>query len=415
MSRKPAPPSSRTATATGDQAREAAPRAWLGTPTRRVVFALGVVLAVVMFVFSPDAWLSIIDVALITALGTIALNVLSGYTGQVSLGIAFFMGIGAYTAAVLGGTVANYAGAPMGYNLSFVIWLPAAGVVAAIFGAIIGPTALRLKGFYLGIVTLALVIIGQYLFSNLKTYTGGPQGRAVPAPMIGDLSFASPVPEFGWLLTKNQLYYVLLLVILVLVGLFVANIARTRVGRAWQAVRDNEVAASIMGVNLLTAKTGAFVLSSFLAGIAGALFASYNSYTTFDEWGLVLSIQFIAAMLIGGAASVWGSILGAAFVFALPTALNTFVLQDQSASTGPNLAGNIPALIYGLLIIVFLVFEPAGLIGLIRRLQVFVRRAGQPRKGGESHTPPGESDAPDIPHTAIQTLPHGGASAQPGE
>ena len=149
--------------------------------------------------------------------------------------------------------------------------------------------------------------------------------------------------------------------------LFVANIARSRAGRAWQAVRDNEVAASIMGVNLFEAKMGAFVLSSFLAGIAGALWASYPGYTDPSQWSLVLSIQFVAAMLIGGVGSVWGSILGAAFVFALPTALETFSLLPQSASSSGISSGDLSAILYGLLIIVFLLFEPAGIIGLIRR------------------------------------------------
>ncbi len=140
--------------------------------------------------------------------------------------------------------------------------------------------------------------------------------------------------------------------------------ARSRAGRAWQAVRDNEVAASIMGVNLFTTKMGAFILSSFLAGIAGALYASLPWLHRSQHWSLVLSIQFIAAMLIGGPASVWGSILGAAFVFALPTALETFSLLPQSAGSGAFSSGNLSAILYGLLIIVFLLFEPAGIIGL---------------------------------------------------
>jgi branched-chain amino acid transport system permease protein len=313
--------------------------------------------------------------------------VLTGYAGQISLGIAFFMGVGAYTAAWLGGGPALFPGQPSGHDLSFLIWLPASGITAAIAGALIGPTALRLKGFYLAIVTLALVFIGQYLFINLRSITGGQQGFInFPAPGFGSFSFASPTPIFGLTLTTDQLFFLLLLPLLALAALFVANVARTRAGRAWQAVRDNETAAAIMGVNLFQTKMGAFVLSSFLAGIAGALYASLSGISTPGTWGLLLSIQFVAAILIGGVASVWGSILGAAFVFALPIALDTFSLLPQSASAFGVSSGDVSALLYGLLIIVFLLFEPAGIVGLIARLRMATWRREAQRKGGEPAT-----------------------------
>src|SRR5262249_13453344 len=300
------------------------PRGFFGSGRSRLLLLAGLLLSVV-FLGGGDSWLSILDTTMIAAIATLGLNVLSGYTGQISLGIAFFMAIGAYTAAWLGGSPPLIPGDPSGHNLPFLIWLPAAGAAAALLGALIGPTALRLKGFYLGIVTLSLIFIGQYLFNNLRSITGGPQGRAIPQPSIGDFSFASPSPILGIQLSTNQCYFLLLAVVLGLAGLFVANIARSRAGRAWQAVRDNEVAASIMGVNLFTAKMSAFVLSSFLAGIAGALWASYPGYTDPTQWNLMLSIQFIAAMLIGGAASVWGSVLGAGFLFSSPHPLQTFL------------------------------------------------------------------------------------------
>ncbi len=362
----------------------------LSSTRNRLIAIAVVVLSLILFTVGGDSWLSVINIAMIAALATLSLNVLSGYTGQISLGIAFFMGIGAYTAAWLGGGPPVFRGDPAGLNLPVLIWLPAAGVVAALLGALIGPTALRLKGFYLGIVTLALLFIGQYFFNNLRVITGGPQGRAVPQPAFGSFSFASPDPIIGLQLTTNQLYFLLVGVLLALAGLFVANIARSRAGRAWEAVRDNEIAAAIMGVNIFTTKMGAFILSSFLAGIAGALWASYPGYTDPGQWSLLLSIQFIAAMLIGGPASVWGSILGAAFVFALPTALETFSLVPQSASSTGLSSGDISTILYGLLIIVFLLFEPAGIIGLLRRLQHFVQRFDTRSKGGR----PAQSTAP---------------------
>ncbi|HET9981388.1 MAG TPA: branched-chain amino acid ABC transporter permease [Ktedonobacterales bacterium] len=360
----------------------------LASSRSRALLVFGVIVLAVIFLFGGDGWVSLLDLTMIMAIAALGLNVLSGYAGQISLGISFFMGVGAYTAAWLGGSPPQFPGDPSGLGLSFIIWLPAAGVVAAILGALIGPTALRLKGFYLAIVTLALVFIGQYFFINLKSITGGQQGRFdFPAPTIGSFSFASPDEIFGFTPTINQCFFVLALVVLALAAIFVGNLARTRVGRAWQAVRDNEIAASIMGVNLLEAKMGAFVLSSFLAGIAGALYSSFVGIATPGTWGLLLSIQFVAAILIGGVASVWGSILGAAFIFAVPTALDTFSLLPQSASATGISSGDLSAIIYGLLIIVFMLFEPAGVVGLIRRLLAASQRLDGRRKGGETATP----------------------------
>ncbi len=359
----------------------------LRSSQNRALLLVGVIALGLVFLFAGDGWISVLDFTMVAAIAALGLNVLSGYAGQVSLGIAFFMGIGAYTAAWLGGSPPKFPGDPAGLGLSFLIWLPASGIVAAFVGALIGPTALRLRGFYLGIVTLALIFIGQYLFINMRSITGGQQGRFdFPTPGFGDFSFANPSPIFGIQLTTNQCFFLLLLLLLALAAGFVANVARTRVGRAWQAVRDNEVAASIMGINLFEAKMGAFILSSFLAGIAGALYASLSGIATPGTWSLLLSIQFIAAILIGGVASVWGSILGAAFVFAAPIALNTFSLLPQSASSTGISGGDLSAILYGLLIIVFLLFEPAGIIGIIRRIRMATQRIEERRKGGELAT-----------------------------
>ena len=401
-----------TSAATPPATRVSTP-GWLGSTPNRVLLGAGSLVVVVVFLFGSDSWLSILDYVLIYALGTLGLNVLSGYAGQISLGIAFFMGIGAYTAIALGGGPSAFPGAPAGLSLPFVLWLPAAGIVSALVGAAIGPTALRLKGFYLGIVTLALVIVGQYyLFPDLPALTGGPEGGPVPAPAFGSFSFATPSPIFGLQFSTNQLFFALMVVVLLLAGLFVANVGRTRVGRAWAAVRDNEVAASIMGVNLLTAKMGAFVLSSFLAGISGALLASFVSTTAPRDWSLVLSIQFIAAMLIGGVASVWGSILGAAFVFGLVQAIETFIPQSASSTIQGSY---VVAVLYGLLIIAFLLFEPAGLIGLMRRAQVVIRRFEQTNEGGAGGSDSANLDTHSQLDTEITRLPRRTGPSLPGE
>jgi len=352
--------------------------------SRWLALGIGILAVIVFFTFASEDWFTIVNFTLIAAIASLSLNVLSGYAGQISLGISFFMAIGAYTSALLGGTPPSSPLDPLGFGLSFFIWIPAAGIVAALAGALIGPTALRLRGFYLAIVTLALVFIGQYLFMNMRGITGGPQGRTFPTPAFGAFPLNQQNALFGVALTPGQQNFLLFGIILLLAALFVGNVMRSRAGRAFRAVRDHEVGAAVMGVNLFEAKMGAFILSSFLAGIAGALFASYISYVTPDYWSLTLAIQFVAAIIVGGVASIWGSILGAAFVFGLPQVIDYFSLLPTN-TTGGLTSGNLNALIYGLLIIVFLLFEPGGVIGLVRRCQALIRKFSDhdQREGGE--------------------------------
>jgi branched-chain amino acid transport system permease protein len=380
-----------------------------GKASRWIAVILLVAGSLIFFSVANDDWFTIVNYTLIAAIAALALNVLSGYTGQVSLGIAFFMAIGAYTAAYLGGTVPSSPLEPLGLGLPFIIWLPAAGVVAALVGALIGPTALRLKGFYLGIVSLALIFIGQYIFMNARGITGGPQGRSFPIPVLGDATFDQQNSFFGQAFTSGQQYFLLILIVLVLAALFVYNVMRSRAGRAFRAVRDNETGAMIMGVNLFEAKMGSFILSSFLAGIAGALFASYSRYIIPNYWSLTLSIQFIAAIIIGGIASVWGSILGAAFVFGLPLVIDHFSLLPVASGSGIISSGDLNALLYGLLIVIFLLFEPGGVLGLVRRGQALMRKFNSHKdEGGEP------AEISDLPSEAGSRLDAGNSTLTRG-
>ena len=353
--------------------------------SRWIATVLIVALLAIFFSVANDEWFTIVNYTVIAAIAALALNVLSGYTGQISLGIAFFMAIGAYSAAFFGGDMPQSPLDPLGLALPFIIWLPAAGIVAALVGALIGPSALRLKGFYLGIVSLSLIFIGQYIFLNMRGITGGPQGRTFPVPALGSATFDQQNSYFGLALTSGQQYFLLNVIVLALAAFFVYNVMRSRAGRAFQAVRDNETGAKIMGVNLFEAKMGAFILSSFLAGIAGALYASYSRYIAPDYWDLTLSIQFVAAIIIGGVASVWGSILGAAFVFGLPLVIDQLNWLPVASGAGGISSADLNALIYGLLIVAFLLFEPGGLIGLVRRGQLLTRRFNAHKdEGGET-------------------------------
>jgi branched-chain amino acid transport system permease protein len=321
----------------------------------------------------PPGQLATAVFVLITAIGAVGLNVVTGYAGQISLGQAFFMAVGAYTGAVLG----------MDHGVNGLVWIPAGGALAALMGALIGPTALRLRGFYLAIVTIGLVFIGQHILFNVASISGGEQGRRFPAVTLGPLDFASPEPPTvaGVTLTGNQLYYLLALLLLALSLAYVANLRRTRLGRAMLALRERELAAAVMGVDVARTKVAAFTISSFLAGICGALYAAYLSDTQPATWDLTLSVQFVAAIIVGGMGTVVGPVLGAAVVFALPSVIQTLPIVSEGG-VGVGLSpGELSAILYGLLIILFLVVEPRGLAGLGARLGSLLRSRPASRRG----------------------------------
>jgi branched-chain amino acid transport system permease protein len=285
----------------------------------------------------------------IAATAATGLNVLTGYAGQISLGHAFFLAAGAYTGAVLGAD----------HGISAAIWIPAAGVVAGLFGALVGPMALRLKGLYLAIVTLGVVFIAQHVLLNAPKISGGPQGREFPPVVIGSFDFSpgKTLQLGGLTIDHDGLYYYLGLLILAAATAFAWSLRRSRSGRAMLAVRERELPASVMGVNVGRTKVAAFVISAAFAGVSGALYASYLSFAQPTQWNLALSIQFIAAIIVGGMGATAGPLLGSAVVFALPSLLKHLPVH-----------GDLPSIAYGLLIVLFLVLEPRGLVGLADRL-----------------------------------------------
>jgi branched-chain amino acid transport system permease protein len=344
----------------------------LVTPTR--VASVVFVAFLILFPFLPfidDFWRSTAVFILIFAIGALGLNVLTGYTGQISLGHAFFLGAGAYTAGILG----------LDHHVMAVWWILAAGVVAALCGLIIGPTALRLRGLYLAIVTIGVVFIGQHIFNNAPKLTGGPPGRPFPAPQLGfnitcptsgcSVDFSQGFSLFGLTFDRNDSFYYLALIVLALAMLFVRNLLRTRAGRALQAVRERELAASLMGVELARWKVSAFVISSFLAGVSGALLASYLTFVQPGYWDLVLSIEFVAAIIVGGVGTLWGPLLGSIVIFGLQPVLQKYAASLpllQHGSGGGVSVSDATQIFYGVAIIVFLVVEPHGVVGLSRRI-----------------------------------------------
>ncbi|HEX9259035.1 MAG TPA: branched-chain amino acid ABC transporter permease [Acidimicrobiales bacterium] len=336
--------------------------------TRALKLSYAALIAAVLLVpfRMSDYQASVAVYAGVAAIGAIGLNLLTGFTGQVSLGHAAFLGAGAYTGAYVGGE----------WDLPFVVWLPAAAIVGALIGLVVGPFALRLRGNYLAIVTLGLVFVAQYVFESWESVTGGANGTSVTAPVkVGPVDFEKlsiPGKDF----TRDQGYFYLVWIIALLVALLAKNLVRSRAGRAMQAVRDRDRAAEAIGVHLARYKVLAFVLSSSLAAVAGALYASYQRFVNPGEFTLVVSITYIAMIVVGGAGMIFGSVLGAIFITAIPRLIEELSAHKSVADFLDSVGMSVASLnqaVFGILIVAFLVFEPRGLAAIWLRIRMYFK------------------------------------------
>jgi branched-chain amino acid transport system permease protein len=290
--------------------------------------------------FLSDFVLYLINLVFIAIVGAHGINILTGYTGQISLGHGAFIGIGAYTAGALS------------TKLGFPLWvtLPAAGVASALIGALAGAPSLRIKGFYLAMATLALQFLMEYLFMELKSLTGGAQGLYLERPSI-----------FGIVLDTDRQFYFLAATMAILATLSARNILRTRVGRAFIAIRDRDIAAELIGVNIFKYKTISFALSSFYADVSGALLAYYITIINPQSFSIFVSIDYLAMIIIGGFGNVLGAIFGATFIVLFPEILKIWI---EFAAQYLPIEQSFPAIreiIFGGIIVGFLIFEPEGL------------------------------------------------------
>jgi branched-chain amino acid transport system permease protein len=297
-------------------------------------------------------WLGIVNAIGIAAIGAVGLNILVGFTGQVSLGNGGFLAVGAFTSALL----SDRAGLPIPVSVAGAV------VVTAAAGAIVGLPALRLKGLYLAIATLASQEIIEFVLVRWKWLTAG----------AGYLD-VRPLGFLGWEVKHAQLERTWYWVILVAASLSVIcarNVFRTALGRSFMAVRDQDIAAQAVGVNLTRAKVTAFALSSGYVGLAGALTAHYTGTVTWERFTLGVSVTYVGMIIVGGLGSVAGSIYGAAFLLLVPPLLSA--LADAIKDTVPFLAdqlSSLQTLAVGLVIILFLLFEPRGLDRVWRRVR----------------------------------------------
>jgi branched-chain amino acid transport system permease protein len=324
---------------------------------RWTVAAIIVLLVLVLPLSLHEYYLSVINLVLIAVVGALGLNILVGYTGQISVGHAAFMSVGAYTAANLA----------VNFNLPFWVTLPAGGLMAALIGAIVGIPSLRIKGLYLAIATLAAQLIIEWTINHTPAISGGAQASIeVPRPTL-------------WghhLKTQGELYFFLLF-FAALATLATLNLVRSRIGRAFVAIRDQDIAAEIIGINIFRYKLLAFAISSFYAGVCGVLYTYYFGIANYEAFQIVVSIDYLAMIIIGGLGSVLGSILGAIFVTMLPIVIRLLMepLAGLFFSAGElsSIVASTRLVLFGCLIIFFLVVEPEGLNRLWRNIRNYFR------------------------------------------
>jgi branched-chain amino acid transport system permease protein len=354
----------------------AADQAIWNTPTKRWGTLAALLVALVLPWFLGRDLMGLAALVAVYAISGIGLNLVSGYAGQISLGHALFMGIGAYTAALLGG---EPSGSIRGLELDLLIWLPMAGLVPGLIGWLIAPIAARVRGLYLAILTLGLLFVGEHVFKEATWLTGGSGlGRKPAEPTVLGFEIYARRTVFGTELASIGVFYLFTLAVLVVLAVLARNVARSRHGRAFSAVRDRDIAAEVMGVPLLRTKRLAFTLSSFYAGIGGALLTIVLGFTTPERWNLLLSIDFLAVVLIGGAATITGPIIGAAFVVLMPRLIETFAgsLPFISTTIGGSGVLNVfqfQRLLFGAMIVLFLVLEPRGLFGVYIRVRNYFK------------------------------------------
>src|SRR5438034_172720 len=295
----------------------------------------------------PAALLVAAVEAAFAAIGALALNVLTGLAGQISLGHAGFLAAGAFTTAAL---VERGLVSPL-------VTLPATALVGGVLGLVVGMPSLRLKGLYLALGTLAMHHVVLYAAGEMQARAGGNTGFTIPPPRLGGLVFRGTV---AW--------YYALVVLAALVLLLVVNLQRSRAGRAWMAIRDRDVAAASVGIDVARYKLSAFVWSSVVTALAGALFAYHRGFVSVEAFGFFVAVEYIAMIIIGGLGSALGAVLGAAFVTLLP-----YVIDALVAGVSPDAAQYyvFPAKFgaFGLLMALFLLFEPLGLVGIWRRVR----------------------------------------------
>jgi len=313
-----------------------------------ILLAAAIVFGLCIPLFTGTYVLTIVITTMSIIIAALGIQILTGYCGQLSVGHSAFVAVGAYSSALL----VSQSG------LSFWIAVPVAGIAAGLVGLLVGLTSIRLKGFYLIISTLAAQFIIMYVIIHWTSVTGGSFGMSAPAPKLGGIEFAT-----------TQSYFYIVFIALLIATYVAKNIVRTNVGRAFIAIRDNDLAAEVMGIHLTAYKLLAFFIGCAFAGIGGALAAHARGVITPDSYTLVQSFWYLGYIIIGGLGTITGVFFGVIFVSALNNGLAMFLSSLSTIFPGAgSLLAPLMLVIFGLVIILFLTFEPRG---LAHRWQIF--------------------------------------------
>lgn len=322
-------------------------------PVKWVAAFIGLAAVALFPLFANSYTLNLATTVAIAGVAVIGLNLLTGVAGQLSLGHAGFMAIGAYTYAIL----------TTDHGWPGLLTFPLAGGLAAISGLIVGVPSLRLRGLYLALTTLGFSYIVTHVLVEWEDLTRGPSGMP-----------AAPLRIVATGLGPDHAVYAAAWAVLVLTVLANLNLDRTRIGRAWSALHEHDIAASAMGINLTVYKLRAFLASSFFAGCAGALMAAQTRYVNVDSFSIVLSVEVLVMLIVGGIGRVSGAVMGAAFIVLLPEVLR-WTVGSLGAPLQALLSTHVhefKELLYGAVILLFLRFEPEGLAGIWRKLKRFI-------------------------------------------
>lgn len=311
------------------------------SPLPRVLLAGLLVFLLVLPQFATTYWLDVLNRILIAIIGAIGLNVVTGYTGLISLGTAAFLAVGGFATAAMAGKA----------GLPFVVVVPLSGFLTALVGLVFGIPSLRLKGLYLAVATLAAHYIVEFTVTHWDSMTGGVNGISIPPAHFAGLSLSD----------DRKMFY---LIFPVAVGLlfFTKNLFRTKVGKAFVAIRDQDISAEVMGVNVFRYKLLSFAVSSFIVGVAGSLLAYQARIISPENFPITLAIDYLGMVIIGGLGSILGSIFGAIFITLLPEMLR--LATDAMSNYWPGLMVIVAPIkmgVFGLVVILFLIFEPDGM------------------------------------------------------
>jgi len=312
-----------------------------------VVFAL---LLAAYPILASAFYLDLACQVFLASIGALSLMLLTGYAGQVSLGHAGLLSAGAFTAGILFRE----------FNAPFWITLPASALAGALLGVVFGLPSLRLRGLYLAVSTLALHFVVVYLGGEYESRRGFSTGITIDPPRIG-----------GYAIYGGRIWYFVLLAFAAAALLICLNLLRSRTGRAWRAIRMHETVAEALGIGVAAHKLLAFVISSSMAAVSGALFAYYRGFVSVEAFSLFLSIQYVAMIIVGGMGSLLGALLGAVFVTLFPYAIEAALMRLPNAQGYAGMLFAVNYAAFGVVMILFLLFEPLGLVGIWRRLQTY--------------------------------------------